>query len=225
MELYPPHSHYTLVWVPNAAEATPISASWSLNLQDTENQSVTPSFEVTNNDSQITVGIAVKSHSITNNMSQPNKITIKRPSDKVPGTLDTYRSRNKPLEIIQKVLVAPIMAILNGLIAKTSQLQKPSPVTLAKRIHNATQSPASQIIQICQNTGWADAKREKAIYDTCKRFDVWPRRVPPAPSRKISATHVNRYFNDKIPTDILFVIIRNTFYTVILFCDTGTAYS
>lgn len=67
-------------------------------------------------------------------------------------------------------------------------------------------------------------KLEKAIRDTCTQCDVCSRSGPPAPSRKISLTHVNKNFNDEIQVDFLFVRIKGTIYCVIHFCDAGTAY-
>lgn len=84
---------------PNERDATLISASSSLILQEMNEMPVTLRLDVKNDESPITVGMEVKFISITNNLKFLNTLTIKHPSDKSPRTLQTYTSGNSPLDV------------------------------------------------------------------------------------------------------------------------------
>lgn len=116
------------------------------------------------------------------------------------------------------------MPLSIGLLAKPNT-HSISPMKLSQRIHNSTHAPACKIIKISRDAGWADERLPKAINDTCTRYEVCLKSGPTVPSRKISLSHVNQDFNDEIQTDFIFIRIREKIYTVINFCDTGTAYS
>lgn len=64
LNLDPPHATYTNRWGPNAPDTTTITASWLMTKQDVDDQPLLR-FDVTDEESPITTGMDVKSHSIT----------------------------------------------------------------------------------------------------------------------------------------------------------------
>lgn len=133
---------------------TPITESWLLTTQDVDNQPKSLRLDITDDEAPIKIGMDVKSHSITDNISCPNKLIIQRPSDKTARTLTTYLYGETVLNKRQRVLVAPITPSSTGIIEKYSPLQPVWAISLDKRINNATHESRGKIIQVCKDAGW-----------------------------------------------------------------------
>lgn len=82
IDLYPPHTEYRRGWCPNATGATTIIASRCLTLLVISNKPTKVLFYFTNDGAPLTVGIYVRRYIITNNLSSPTRLIIKRLSDK-----------------------------------------------------------------------------------------------------------------------------------------------
>lgn len=225
VHLDPPHAEYSRGWGPNAADTARVIASWTLMMQDMNDQTTSIRFDVTDDESPITIGMDVKLYSITDNIASPSQIVIKRPHDSAPRILETYASGRTRLDTRLRLLVAPIPPVSRSMLGKTPLPQSMRALTLAKRIHNATHASEDQTLRICDDAGWLTNELRTAIHDTCINCHVCTRTGPPAQMKKISLNHVNQNFNDEIQADFLFVKIRKVTYTVIHFTDTGTAYS
>lgn len=225
VSLDPPHASYIRGWGPNGADEARVIASWSITVQDMNNQPTVLRFDVTDDESPITIGMDMKKFSITVNLSSPTTIKLRRSFDQCPRILKTYMSGKCALTARLRLLLAPVTPVTIGLLGKTPPLQPLRAVTLAKRIHNATHASAAQTLQLCRDAGWNDKELQNAITNTCEMCEVCAKTGPPAHSKKLSLTHVNQNFNDEIQADFLFAKIRNETFTVIHYVDTGTAFS
>lgn len=83
---------------PNAVEPAKDISAWSLNMKDTKNKTITLTFEVVNGNYTLTIGLDIGKQSETDNISQPWKIKIKRPSDNDERILETYISGSQQLK-------------------------------------------------------------------------------------------------------------------------------
>lgn len=156
-------------------------------------------FDVTNDDSPVVVGLDVKQYTITDNMSAPPRIMMKRPSDNATRSLETYLSKENPLRARLRLLIVPTLPPTLTSSAMLGKARKPNnlrPLTLAKRIHSMTHAHPEQVIRICKGARWLTETLENAIRTTSATCDTCAMTGPPAPSKKISLNHINEDFNN-----------------------------
>lgn len=218
-------SDYRRGWGPYGSDSMPIIGLWSITIQDINDKPTTLDFDVTDDDSPITVGMDVQRYCVTDNLSTPRRVVMKRPRDTDRRTLNTYISGFSPLEHRLRLEITPIPCATNALIGHARRRPDIRPATLAKRIHNITHAPASEAIRICKQAGWLNDEVEKAIEKVSRECETCARSGRPPPSKKLSLTHVNQDFNDEVQGDFTFVDIRGRKYTVIHYTCTGTSYS
>lgn len=90
MTLDQPLVIYKRGWVPKAADSSDIVAAWTLYIQDINGHPTALTFDVTNDDSPVFIYMDIKRYTITDNMSSPPNIIIKRPSDVDRRVMETY---------------------------------------------------------------------------------------------------------------------------------------
>lgn len=115
INLYAPHDDFLRVWGPHGADTTPIIASWSLSIQDTDKNSVALRFDISNDGSPIKIRVYVKRYSFTDNLPQPNKLIINLPTENSPRTIKTYTSESGTFERRQRLLLVPKFPTSSGL--------------------------------------------------------------------------------------------------------------
>lgn len=84
-----PRNTYTRGRGPQASDAMPIIAGWSITIRDMNNRPITIDFDVTNDNSPITIGIDIQWFCITDNISKPSRLILNHPRDTKPRILHT----------------------------------------------------------------------------------------------------------------------------------------
>lgn len=215
---------YSRGWGPNSSDASCIVASWTLHMQDMDGKSVEINFDITNDESPVIIGMDLKRYSVTDNLSSPPQLTIKRPMDKEARRMETYMTVNEPLKARLRLLVVPVIrsSALIGEARKPAQMR---PMTLAKRIHGMTHAHPAQAIRVCEDAGWLTPQLKEAINLVSDNCPSCALSGPPAPTKKISLSHVNEGFNVEIQSDFTYLTVREHVYTSIHIVDVGTGFS
>lgn len=104
-------------------------------------------FDTTNDDSPIVMGMEVRRYSVTDNLAPPTRIRTRRPSDKGIFKLETYMSTIDPHKERFRLLVAPSLRT-TGLILETRKPLNMRPLTLAKRVPGMTHVHPDQMTRI-----------------------------------------------------------------------------
>lgn len=189
------------------------------------NSPVSLTFDITNDNSPIKVGMDVKKNSITDTTKTPKRLIFKIPQDTCPRVMTIYESGDSSISIRLRLMVTTVLRTTLGMLGRTPPLATTRPMTLVKRIHAATKALVSEIIRICKVTELMKGGVEKAIKKVHAQCKVCTKSGEPIPSKNISISHVNKALNEEVQGDFMFVRIRQTTYTVIHYVDTGTGYS
>lgn len=219
-----PKAQYSRGWGPNSTDPSTIIAAWTMLFQDMDNKAVAITFDVTDDDSPIIVGMDIKMHTITDNIANPPRILMKRPTDNEMRRMETYMNEKSPLNTRLRLLIAPVLTT-SALIGGSRRPIGTRPMTLAKRIHQMTHAHPDQTMRICKDAGWLTQELKEAIKLVSQNCQSCTLSGPPAPSRKISLTHVNMGFNVEIQADFTYLTIRGHVYPALHIVDTGTGYS
>lgn len=224
MSLDEPRAIYSRGWGPNGSDSSDVIAAWSLFMQDMMNQPVEIVFDVTNDESPIIIGMDLKKDTTTDNLTSPPRMIMKRPEDRSIRMLETYMSVTDPLQARLRLLVVPA-ATTAALIGEARKPERIRPMTLAKRIHNLTHASSAQATRICEEAGWLTSDLKRAIEKVSDNCPSCALSGPPAPSRKISLSHVNEGFNAEIQVDFMYFHVREGIHTALHMVDTGTGFS
>lgn len=219
-----PRARYMRGWGPNGTAASEITASWSLFLQDMEDQPTEIIFDVTRDASPIVIGMDFKKYSVTDNLSSPPTVMVLRPGDVKPRRLETYMTDGSPYKLRLRLLVVPVIRT-TGLLGEARRPLSMRPLTLAKRIHNATHAHPEQMKRICHEAGWLTPELTDAIITVANECPSCAMSGTPAPSKKLSINHINQDFNEEVQVDFTYLSLGGKTHTAIHVVDVGTAYS
>lgn len=219
-----PRASYRQGWGPNGADSSAIVAAWTLYIQDMNNRSVSLTFDVTKDGSPIIIGMDIKKHTTTNNLTHPPTMMIRRPTDRSPRILETYVTSVDPLQTRLRLMVIPtrLSAAMLGEARKPEGMRA---MTIAKRIHSMTHLQSSEAIRICEEAGWITPELENAIKMVSDNCPSCVMTGLPAPTKKISLSHINEDFNNEIQADYTYLNIRGQVYPALHVADTGTGFS
>jgi len=90
LTLDPPRAQYMHGWGTNAAEARPVTCTWTLVVRDIRGKPTAIPFDLVSGSSPLIVGLHIKRHSDTINRDEQSFITFQRPSDAEKRTFNTY---------------------------------------------------------------------------------------------------------------------------------------
>lgn len=214
-----PRSRYHRGWGNECIKPKPVLCSWSVSFKDIHNQPIELTFDLFDDESPLTIGLDIRRYSVTDMTSKPATMTIKRPEDSKPRTVEVYVTSSR----YNSRAHMRITYMMKSLLSANSQHIRPT--TLAKRLHRLTHAPPEELIQLCRRPGHISKSVEeeiRAISDNCL---ICAKSGPPKPMRKISINHVNQAFNVEIQIDFTFVGIRGTQYNCLHMVDCGTGYS
>lgn len=109
-----------------------IVAAWSLIMQDLDSKLTELLLNGANEDDQISIGMDIKSFSITKNVSKPPMLLIKRLEDKNVRMLQTYITKESELNTRVKLLVVPIIATTQSMLATCARAINEKPMAATK---------------------------------------------------------------------------------------------
>lgn len=224
LTLDPPRDVYQRGWGPTASNAVLITSSWTLTIQDMHDKAVSLTFDLSEDDSPLVIGLDAKRHSITDNLSTPARLILNRPKDKGPRSLPCYFDNSDRLRQRLRALVVPSVPIISAL-AATAAWPNLRISTLAKRLHRLTHAPPGEIVALCKKGGILTPDLSKRIYELSEACEICARSGLPHASKKVSITHVSEAFNQEVQIDFTFPVVRGQKVTVLHFVDTGTSYS
>lgn len=216
--------NYSRGWGDRSLDAQHVICSWTVIVQDLNNNPVSLTFDLTNDDAPITIGLDVQQFSKRDFCIPEPFLTIHHPQDSNPKSLPIYvKGRNSLTKRAYLDLIG--LTPTSGALTATVSGLTIRPTTMARRLHRYTHAPLREMVDMLTRTGCdktAALRICREIHDNCL---VCAQTGPPAPTRKISLTHVCRAFNTEIQADFMFVAIRATKYCVIHVVDASTGYS
>lgn len=133
---------------PNTIDSVTIMVSWTITIQDDKDVPVSLKFDITDDNSPITVGVDLKMNIITNTFSRPKIIRFNRQNDNQMLKITIYKSGNTKLTIRLRLLISPVIPTTVGLLGNILPLASKRPITLVKRFHNSTHATAAHMIRI-----------------------------------------------------------------------------
>lgn len=219
-----PRRQYNRGWGVKGLDAHPVICAWTLTIQDVNGRPTNLFFDLTDDESPLTIGLDVQQYSQRSYVKPNSSITFMRPNDRHPRTLPVYIRGDDPLRLRAHVDIVGLMPTsLSFLVTNPSGPQRAS--TLAKRLHRYTHAPYKEMVEILSRGGHKNAKVKHLCREIIESCPVCARSGPPTPTKKISFTHVCEAFNQEIQADFMFADIRGTKYCILHVVDTGTSYS
>eukprot|EP00177_Eucheuma_denticulatum_P007832 GFKZ01014258.1.p1 GENE.GFKZ01014258.1~~GFKZ01014258.1.p1 ORF type:complete len:1202 (-),score=97.36 GFKZ01014258.1:1881-5486(-) len=228
-DVKPPKEEYMHAWGDRTIDAKPIIASWELTTFDIHHKPCTFEFDLLEGDEPIIIGLDVGKHCIQNNIANPPYLHIQRPQDSSPRIFNTYLKHEKGSQLNLRVRVEIIpqqRTCIRSLMSRQLSLEiKRSPKIFAKRIHRLTHAPEAQVLDICRQAGVLSDEVKNAVHEVSEACGICASTGRPAPSVKISLTHVNEAFNREIQVDFGFAIISDQKQLLFVITDMGTSFS
>ena len=222
-----PSEVYLHGWGQKCLDAKLIRHSWTLTIPDRYGIPLSLTFDLTEGDDPLVVGLDVKEYADTINRGRERVLITERPDDKGPRTMPTYIGFDGDDKRL-RLLIAPHRAILRisrSMMQKSIGNQQRAAQTLVRRVHRYTHAPVDDMIRIFDDAGILDRVTEGVIRNTAAACPICAGTGRPAHTKKVSLTHVNQAFNEEIQLDFVFVDIHDEKMTVIHIVDTGTIWS
>lgn len=147
-----PRANYYRGWGHEMLKQYPIICSWTIIIQDIDNKPVALTFDLTNDDAPLTVGLDVQQYLQRDFTKRDAYITILRPQD--------VSSRSLLIHTQDEGLKKRAHIDLIGLKQESSSLAATSfainarPITLAKRIHRYTHGSKEEMIGMLERMGY-----------------------------------------------------------------------
>lgn len=206
---------------------SPVVCSWTLFVQDSSYGPISLTFNFTNDNAPLTIGLEFQRYSIRDFACTRPSITLKRPLDSSPRTLPVHIRGGGPLDMrayVDVIGLGPIQ-FFGALLAPSSFGPKIRPVTMAKFIRRFKHAPFLEMVNLLCRSGCQEGYTRKICKKVVLNCLVCQQSGLPAQSKKISLTHTCEAFNVEIQTDFMFADIRSSKHCIIHIVDTGTGYS
>lgn len=198
--------------------------SWSLTVQDNDGNPTTFDFDLFRDDSPLIIGLDLRRYSDTENMGSVKLIRIKRPTDGLVRTFDTYMSGTGELDKRLRIGLCAIAGVPGDKSAR-ALMAKFRPSTLVRRFHRLTHATPAETRRFMKEGGIMSEDVWKEIERVCSACEICAKSGLPAATHKISLTHVNQHFNAEVQIDFTYIHIRGNKHVVLHIVDAGTAYS
>lgn len=197
--------------------------SWKITLHDLNGKPTSFTFDLVPGKSPLILGQEIREHCNTFNLASKRYIEMRRPYDDDYRYLYTYLV---PSDRRLRLDIAPHpLSSKQTLLGNIHTSAKRQPIAFCKRVHRYTHATADEMKLLCTEANMLNSNLEAAIEQVCNACDVCAKNGRPAPTKKISITHVNQAFNVEIQIDFFFPVIRNSKRTIMNITDTGTSYS
>lgn len=219
-EAFRPKKVYYRGWGHKCIKAIPIVCIWTLHVQDLQNQATELTFDLVDDDFPLTIGMDIRRYCVTDLRAKPPRIYLKRPTDTKERVFEVYLTTRTDLDVRARLSIIPTASAL-----MTTGCSGMKPRTLAKRLHRLTHAHPDELIALCRRAGKSSPEIEEEVRKLSENCIVCSNSGFPAPSKKISISHVNKALNVEIQIDFTFCEIRGSQYTVLHIVDTGTGYS
>ena len=197
--------------------------SWTLTINDIHGRPTSFTFDLVPGVSPLILGQDIREHCNTFNLAEQKYIEMRRPYDDAYRYLFTYliaKDRRLRLDIAPHPLSSK-----STLLGNIHSSAKREPLAFCKRVHRYTHASAEEMKLLCKEANMLDEPLETAIDRVYEACEVCVKNGRPAPSRKVSLTHVNQAFNVELQIDFVFPTVRGKKHNVINMTDTGTNYS
>lgn len=207
LTLEPPRASYMHGWGEECLGAKPIICSWTLIIHDVRGKPTNFTFDLVHGRSPLILGMDVRAHCNTFNLSQQRYIELKRPTDKEPRYLFTYVvSDDQRLRLEISPHPKSKVSTLLGNIHTTARRK---PLVFCKKIHRYTHASKAEMLTLCKQPGILDKNLTEAIEKVTDACEACAKNGRPIPRHKVSLTHVNQAFNQDLQVDFFFFDIKS----------------
>lgn len=229
LTMHAPREEMVHGWGEQGLGAESFVGCWELTIFDQEQRPCTILFDLLPGNSSIIIGLDIGKYAIQNNIADSPFICFCRPHHSSPRTFSTYIAAdpNKPrCNRIRVEIIPRLSNYITSLASSTLHNRiKRAPKLFAKRVHRLTHAPSEQIKGVCDDAGVLTQALETAIDNVGAACGICAQSGKPAPTNKISLTHVNERFNMEILMDFAFEEVRGSKRTILIITDAGTAFS
>lgn len=203
-----PRDKYERGWGVDCLGAKEIMCSWTLSIQDINNNVTHLTFDLTDDDSPLTIGMDVKLYYVTDNLSSQSNLRFNRPFDNGPRIFYTYVTGDDKFNRRLRLAITPIIPIVPSLLDNTEPQKQQRMNTLAKRLHRLTHESSDELYRFCTQAGYDITNMKGALDDICNSCEVCAFSGLSSFSKQISISHINQAFNQEIQIDFTYCQIR-----------------
>ena len=220
--LEPPREKYLHGWGDECLGARMTVCSWTLTINDIQGRPTSFTFDLVPGVSPLILGQEVREYCNTFNLAEQKYAEMRRPFDDAYRYLFTYLV-TKDRRLRHDIAPHPLSSkrTLLGNINSNAKIEQ---LAFCKRVHRYTHATADEMKLLCKEANMLDEPLETAIDRVCNACEVFVKNGRPAPSKKVSLTHVNQAFNVNLQIDSMFPTVRGKKRTIINMTDTGTNY-
>lgn len=222
LELNPASHVYYQGWGQDCSQASIVKYTWALSTTDNSARPVEITFDLTDSNAPLIVGIDFLRFANTYNRADPRVIEFQRPDEDTARIMDTYILKDHTGNDRLRLEISPnSIGRHRALLAAT----KPSDViNHAAKIHSFSHAHPDDIRAILKDSGLLTRDSSRACDEAVASCIVCTSTGRPAQHCKVSLTHVNSAFNEEIQADFVMVYIGGTKHEVLNINDAGTRY-
>lgn len=214
---------YNRGWGCEGFDLRPITAFWTLLVQDVENKFTSLAFDRTADDSPLIIGLYLQKYSTKNYVRDLGWVEITSKSETVCNRLKIYITCDHPLQLRAYVDTYCVSDLILMLYPSLSTVLA-TIYSLSKRVHQYSHVPSAEMATSLGKRGLTGDKLKQVCSEIVNACDLCPRTDLPLPSWKISLLSISEAFNEEIKVDFMVTDIRYTKYCVLHIVDTGTSY-
>lgn len=107
-----PKYKYKRGWGHEGLSPQTVVCSWTMAFQDMNGKPTELNFDLFNDDAPLSIGMDVQRFCKTNFIDEPPILTIRRPIDTEPRTVQLYLSGDSPLQLRRRVLIVPTVCTM-----------------------------------------------------------------------------------------------------------------
>lgn len=221
-EVDAPREDYWHGWGDQAADLRPVQCTWTLTVNDENGKPTAIPFDLIEGNAPLIVGLDLKRHADTVNRSSTTFVTFQRPTDTSERRFRTYLSKDSTGNERIRLAIVPITRTHMRSLMMTGRPR--DTLTLVKKMHRLTHPTAKEMERILRDAGHPQQGLTGICHKVHDACELCVSSGQPAPTRKISLTHVNEGFNSSVQADFVMVYIAEQKHVVLNVIDAGTNY-
>lgn len=221
--LDPPRDLYMHGWGQDCLDPKLIECSWTLTLHDIDGQPTSFTFDLVEGDSPLLLGLDIKQHSNTMNITTPRYIKFKRPEDKSPRRFVSY-IKPDPVDGTLRLRMELVPHSNSTVRSLMANIKKRPDLSLAKKVHRYTHATIEEMKGIFKNAGRLTDGLQTALENVFDACEICNSSGRPHNMKKLSLSHIDKAFNNEIQVDFLWCDIKGTKYCILNITDTATCY-
>lgn len=215
----------------NAKPSYLFICSWTTITQNMVNKAVALTFDLADDDAQLSIGLDVQQYSKRDFTAQKPVIMFLRNQETSMISLPIYTQGHglnnwTYVYIIRLRPGSKSLCVPESLFLSAVRLASYTwPNALAKQIHHYTHAPRAEMVYMLELSGCPGRFAAKTCAEIGNNCLSCQRSGTPTLSRKILQSHTCEQFHSKIQTDYMFVTICSTEHFILHIFDSGTDYS